>query len=86
MIWSNDFKNLDSYFPKNKFTFVENSNNKELTDFYLLTKCQNFIVGPSTFSWWGAWLSKNKNKICVRPRNINPSNNLDFWPKSWIQI
>ncbi len=86
LIWSNDFKNLENYFPKNEFTFVQNSKNKELTDFFLLTQCKNFIIGPSTFSWWGAWLSKNSDKICVRPSNINPSNNLDFWPDSWISI
>ena len=33
-------------------------------DFYLLTLCQNFIVGPTSFHWWGAWLSQNNNKIC----------------------
>ena len=27
-----------------------------------------------------------ENKICIRPKNINPSNNLDFWPESWISI
>jgi hypothetical protein len=36
----------------------------------------------------GAWLNKNKNKICIRPKNINlkPSHNNDFWPNSWIEI
>jgi len=86
LIWSNDFKNLEKYFPKNKFIFVKNDTDKYLTDFYLLTQCKYHIVGPSTFSWWGAWLSNFNSKICIRPSKINPSNNLDFWPESWISI
>ena len=86
LIWSNDFSNLDKYFSSN-FIFVKNSNkNKDLTDLYLLSHCKYFIVSPSTFSWWGAWLSKRKGKICVRPKNLNVSNNKDFWPKKWVSI
>ena len=86
LIWSNDFSNLDKYFSNN-FIFVKNHNkNKDLTDLYLLTHCKYFIVSPSTFSWWGAWLSKRKGKICVRPKNLNVSNNKDFWPEDWKSI
>ncbi len=86
LLWSNDFTDLEKYFPKNEFLYVVNSEDKILNDFYLLTQCKYFIVGPSTFSWWGAWLSNYENKICIRPKNINPSNNIDFWPESWISI
>ena len=86
LIWSNDFKNLDKFFNTKNFTFVQNNDDKVLTDFYLLTQCKYFIVGPSTFHWWGAWLSPYKDKICVRPKNINPSNNKNFWPESWFKI
>jgi len=86
LVWSNDFTGLEKYFPTNEFLYVINPDNKILNDFYLLTQCKYFIVGPSTFSWWGAWLSNNESKICIRPKTINPSNNLDFWPESWISI
>ena len=86
LLWSNDFTGLEQYFPTNEFLYVINPEDKILNDFYLLTQCKYFIVGPSTFSWWGAWLSNNESKICIRPKNINPSNNLDFWPESWISI
>ena len=86
LLWSNDFTGLDQYFPTNEFLYVINPEDKILNDFYLLTQCKYFIVGPSTFSWWGAWLSNNESKICIRPKTINPSNNLDFWPESWISI
>ena len=86
LIWSNNFDNLDKYFDSKKFTFVINDKDKILTDFFLLTQCKYFIVGPSTFHWWGAWLSNFDDKICVRPKNLNPSNNKDFWPEKWVII
>tara|TARA_B100000989_G_scaffold279284_1_gene241768 strand:- start:1289 stop:2197 length:909 start_codon:yes stop_codon:yes gene_type:complete len=86
LVWSNDFIGLEKYFDTQKFVFVRNHEDKVLTDFYLLTKCKYFIVGPSTFHWWGAWLSTRNDKICLRPKNINPSKNIDFWPEKWISI
>jgi|TARA_B110000503_G_scaffold143368_1_gene244384 hypothetical protein len=77
---------LREYFPKEKYTFVVNNENKILNDFFLLKNCKYFIVGPTTFHWWGAWLSDYKDKICIRPKNLNPSNNVDFWPNSWIEV
>ena len=61
-------------------------NNDVINDFYLFKFSKHFIVGPSSFHWWGAWLNNNKNKICVRPSKINPSNNSGFWPEDWISI
>ncbi len=86
LIWSNDFSGLREYFPSNKFIFIENSEDKILNDFYLLSLCKNFIVGPTSFHWWGAWLNDHTNKLCYRPKNLNPSNNSDFWPSNWISI
>ena len=85
-IWSNDFTNLKEYFPNGKFTFIDNKLDKTINDFFLLCNCKNFIVGPTSFHWWGAWLSNYEDKICIRPKNLNPSNNLDFWPVSWLSI
>jgi hypothetical protein len=33
----------------------------------LLSSCKNFVLTNSTFSWWGAYLSKNKNKFIIMP-------------------
>ena len=39
------------------FEYVSNT---PIIDFYLLTRADYLIMGNSTFSWWGAWLSGAK--------------------------
>ena len=89
-VFSDDFANISKLIPKSKNIFLINefNKNKIVEDFYLMGKCKHFIVGPTTFHWWAAWLSKNNNKICLRPKLpfLNPSGNSDFWPSSWITI
>ena len=86
-IWTNDINDINEYTKRlntNNFTIV--TGNNSINDFYLFKFSKHFIVGPSSFHWWGAWLNQCENKICVRPSDINPSNNTNFWPKEWIPI
>ncbi len=66
-IFSNDMKwvreNLKIDAPH---TFVD-WNKKDYQDLELMSFCKNHIIANSTFSWWGAFLSKNKNKIIIAP-------------------
>jgi Glycosyl transferase family 11. len=38
------------------------SNNPVGVDFALMTLCEYGVCSNSTFSWWGAYLSKNRKK------------------------
>ena len=85
-IWSNNHDNIVPLLNKinaKNYTLI---NNDVINDFNLFRYCKHFIVGPSSFHWWGAWLNENPDKICMRPSNINPSNNENFWPNDWISI
>ena len=85
-IWSNNHDNIVPLLNKIKAKNYTLVNNDVINDFNLFRYCKHFIVGPSSFHWWGAWLNENPGKICTRPSNINPSNNENFWPNDWISI
>ena len=40
----------------------------------LISVCNNHIVIPSSFNWWGAWLSPNLNKIIFTPMKYPMTN------------
>ena len=64
-IWSNDFSGLREHFADRSFVFIHNEQNKSLNDFSLFKYSKHFIVGPTSFHWWGAWLNENPDKICL---------------------
>jgi DNA-binding CsgD family transcriptional regulator len=86
-IWTNNIYEIEEFTKKlniSNYTIV--NSDSAINDFHLFKFSKHFIVGPSTFHWWGAWLNQNNNKICVRPSEMNPSNNLNFWPDEWVEI
>lgn len=60
-------------------------------DLRLMYLCKHHIIANSTFSWWGAWLSENKDKIVIAPARWFRSKKSttitnDIVPEEWIKI
>ena len=73
---------------KNQDDFVivdENSGDQSFRDMQLMSMCKHHIIANSSFSWWGAWLDTNPEKIVVAPSKwFNLAKTPDIWCKNWI--
>ena len=84
MEWARQNLRLD--YP---ITFVtHNGVEKDYEDLRLMSQCKHHIIANSAFSWWGAWLNPNPDKIVFAPRHWldDPRfDTRDVIPESWIK-
>lgn len=88
-VFSNDIEWCKKkYTNTNLFSFIDcNTHKDSWNDMYLMSLCIHHINANSTFSWWGAWLSKTDNGITiVPPQFINNHKVKDIYPTRWIKI
>lgn len=58
---------------------------------WLLSLCDHFVISNSTFTWWGAYLSKNPNKVVVCPDTwfgpeMTAFDTRDVRPDEWLRV
>ena len=68
----------------------------DIEELYIMSLCSDFIFGSSSYSWWAAWLSENKDKIIITPERWFTSKlhyekqlcdqEKDLLPNSWIRL
>lgn len=70
---------------KNAHYISWNENEKSYIDMQLMSICKHNIIANSSFSWWGAWLNDNQDKIVISPKKwINSSSDspaIEEWIK-----
>ena len=92
ILWAKE--NLTLKYPTEFISY--NNNTKDFEDLRLMTNCNHHIIANSTFSWWGAWLSSNPNKIVIAPKKwFNNTSIMEFdvdkdaidlIPEDWIRV
>ena len=87
LIFSDDIEWCKNNIILDNCVYIEDE--KDYIELFLMSKCNNNIISNSSFSWWGAWLNKNKDKIVIGPKKWFGSdikhNTGDILPETWIK-
>lgn len=62
---------------------------QDYEELMIMSRCKHNIIANSTFSWWGAWLNQNEEKIVIAPKVWFPDNShykTDIVPQDWIKL
>lgn len=92
VIFSDDIQwckeNIGDMIGECEAVFVDwNKGEQSFRDIQLMTLCKHNIIANSSFSWWGAWLNQNEDKVVVAPEafmKIVPVN--DPICENWIKV
>jgi len=66
-----------------------NKGKDSFRDMQLMSLCKHNIIANSSFSWWGAWLNDNPDKIVLVPTkwfNFTDGYIGDIYLEDWIKI
>lgn len=95
LVFSEDTDYMKNYFKGSRFHVIERKggiyDEESLISLYLMSLCKDHIIGNSSFSWWGAYLSGNEKIVCPFPwlPSTHPApNNIqkDITKEEWLRV
>jgi hypothetical protein len=81
------FQELQPQYPD--MVLVEyNTGLESYNDMRLMSLCRHHIIANSSFSWWGAWLNPDPQKMVIAPAKwfSNGIDTKDLIPDTWEKI
>lgn len=87
-VFSDDIGYVRENLEANNMVFVEGNHGADSwQDMFLMSRCSHNIIANSTFSWWGAFINPNPDKIVVAPRRWwYYFDQDDVVPDEWIRM
>jgi hypothetical protein len=91
-VFSDDIVWAKENFKGDNFKIVDINQNDPHADLYLMSICKHNIIANSSFSWWGAWLNRNVDKVVISPKkwyndnSLNQKAVLSLIPDDWLVI
>jgi len=89
-VFSDDISWVKEHFAfPGEVTYVSDHSITDAEELTLMAACKHNIIANSSFSWWGAWLNQNPEKIVIAPDpwfDSKKNEHRDLIPESWIQI
>lgn len=89
-VFSDDMEWVRSHLKiRHPCCYVECNNGADsYVDMQLMSRCKHNIIANSSFSWWGAWLNGNANKLVIAPRRwfANNTKTPDLLPSAWVAL
>ena len=79
---------LNDIFHQGETTFIDwNNGDNSIHDMHLMSICRHHIIANSSFSWWGAWLSRHDDGTTIAPTKwMNMKDVCSPVPDNWIKI
>jgi hypothetical protein len=88
-VFSDDIEWVKQNIPISLPATYVSGNIPDYEEVTLMSMCEHNIIANSSFSWWGAWLNRNRGKIVIAPKEWIKKRKLqhkDITPSSWTRI
>lgn len=91
-VFSDDIMEAKKVWHNWEGVFVDGMYDRPWEEIHMMAKCRANILANSSFSWWGAWLNRRRDKKVVAPREwfsvetLRLKNTCDLLPPGTILV